>query len=130
LKAIDSVQRERQRLRQHWEQRLERASYDVQRAERQYQAVEPENRLVARSLEQQWEKALRAQRELQEEYDRFSNKQQSQLTDEERSRILEVATDIPTLWHAAETTARDRKEIIRLLTERIVVDVRPHSERA
>ena len=130
LKAIDGVQRERQRLRRHWEQRLERASYEVQRAERQYLAVEPENRLVARSLEQQWEKALRAQRELQEEYDRFSNEQPPRLTDEERSRILEVATDIPTLWHAAETTARDRKEIIRLLTERIVVDVRARSERA
>ena len=57
LKAIEDVQRERQRLNRHWEQRLERASYDVQRAERQYQAVEPENRLVARSLEQQWEAA-------------------------------------------------------------------------
>ena len=130
LKAIDSVQRERQRLRRHWEQRLERASYEVQRAERQYQAVEPENRLVARSLEQQWEKTLHARRELQEEYDRFSNEQPPRLTDEERSRILEVATDIPTLWHAAETTARDRKEIIRFLTERIVVDVRARSERA
>ena len=65
LKAIENVQRERQRLNRHWEQRLERASYDVQRAERQYQAVEPENRLVARSLEQQWEAALRAQRDLQ-----------------------------------------------------------------
>ena len=54
LKAIENVQRERQRLNRHWEQRLERASYDVQRAERQYQAVEPENRLVTRSLEQQW----------------------------------------------------------------------------
>ena len=49
LKAIENVQRERQRLNRHWEQRLERASYDVQRAERQYQAVEPENRLVARA---------------------------------------------------------------------------------
>ena len=59
LKAIENVQRERQRLNRHWEQRLERASYDVQRAERQYQAVEPENRLVARTLEQQWEAVLR-----------------------------------------------------------------------
>ena len=130
LKAIENVQRERQRLNRHWEQRLERASYEVQRAERQYQAVEPENRLVARSLEQQWEKALRAQRELREEYDRFLNEQPPRLTDEERSRILAVAADIPTLWHASETTARDRKEIIRLLTERIVVDVRANTERA
>ena len=66
LKAIENVQRERQRLNRHWEQRLERASYEAERAERQYQAVEPENRLVARGLEQKWEAALRAQRELRE----------------------------------------------------------------
>jgi DNA invertase Pin-like site-specific DNA recombinase len=130
LKAIENVQRERQRLKRHWEQRIERASYEVQRAERQYQAVEPENRLVARSLEQQWEATLRAQRDLREEYDRFLNEHQTQITEEERSRILAVSADIPTLWRAPETTARDRKEIIRLLTERIVVDVRANTERA
>ena len=130
LKAIENVQRERQRLNRHWEQRLERASYEVQRAERQYQAVEPENRLVARSLEQQWEATLRAQRDLREEYDRFLNEQPPRLTEEERNRIMAVSADIPTLWHAPETTARDRKEIIRLLTERIVVDVRANTERA
>jgi DNA invertase Pin-like site-specific DNA recombinase len=130
LKAIENVQRERQRLNRHWKQRLERASYDVQRAERQYQAVEPENRLVARSLEQQWEAALRAQRDLREEYDRFLNEQAPRLTEEERSRILAVSADIPALWHASETTARDRKEIIRLLTERIMVDVHANTERA
>jgi hypothetical protein len=130
LKAIENVQRERQRLNRHWEQRLERASYEVQRAERQYQAVEPENRLVARGLEQQWETALRAQRELREEYDRFLNEQSLHITEDERVRIMAVSADIPTLWHAPETTARDRKEIIRLLTERIVVDVRANTERA
>jgi DNA invertase Pin-like site-specific DNA recombinase len=130
LKAIESVQQERQRLNRHWEQRLERAAYEVQRAERQYQAVEPENRLVARGLEQQWEATLRAQRELREEYDRFLNEQPPQLTVEERSRILAAAADIPTLWHAPETTAMDRKEIIRLLMERIVVEVHANTERA
>lgn len=129
LKAVDDVQRERQRLSRHWAQRLERASYDSQRAERQYKAVEPENRLVARSLERQWEAALRAERDLREEYDRFLNEHAPRLTEEERTRILAVSADIPSLWHAAETTARDRKEIIRLLTERIVVNVRAHTER-
>ena len=109
---------------------MERASYEVERAERQYKAVEPENRLVARSLEEQWKKALRAQRDLREEYDRFLNEQPPRLTEEERGRILMVAADIPTLWHAAETTMRDRKEIIRLLTERIVVHLRGGTERA
>jgi DNA invertase Pin-like site-specific DNA recombinase len=130
LKVIEDVERERRRLHRHWEQRLERVSYDVQRAERQYQAVEPENRLVARGLEEQWEKALRAQRDLREEYDRFLNEHSPRLTDEERSRIQAISADIPKLWHAPETTPRDRKEIIRLLTERIVVDVRSNTERA
>jgi DNA invertase Pin-like site-specific DNA recombinase len=130
LKAIENVQRERQRLNRHWEQRLERTSYEAQRAERQYQAVEPENRLVARGLEQQWEKALREQRDLQEEYERFLNEQPPQITEEERSRIEALSADIPTLWHASETTVVDRKEIIRLLTERIVVHVRANTERA
>jgi DNA invertase Pin-like site-specific DNA recombinase len=130
LKTIENVQRERQRLNRHWEQRLERASYEVQRAERQYQAVEPENRLVARGLEQQWEKTLCARRDLREEYDRFLNEQPLRLTEVERSRIVALSADIPALWHAPETTVMDRKEIIRLLTERIVVDVRAHTERA
>jgi DNA invertase Pin-like site-specific DNA recombinase len=130
LKTIENVQRERQRLNRHWEQRLERASYEVQRAERQYQAVEPENRLVARGLEQQWEKTLCAHRDLREEYDRFLNEQPLRLTEVERSRIVALSADIPALWHAPETTVMDRKEIIRLLTERIVVDVRANTERA
>ncbi len=58
------------------------------------------------------------------------NEQAPRLTEEERSRILAVSADIPALWHAPETTARDRKEIIRLLTERIVVDVHANTERA
>ena len=85
---------------------------------------------MARGLEQQWEKALRAQRDLREEYDRFLKEQPPRLTEQERSRILAVSADIPTLWHAPETTPRDRKEIIRLLTERIAVDVRSNTERA
>ena len=130
LKAIEDVQRERRRLHRHWEQRLERASYEVERAERQYQAVDPENRLVARGLEQQWEEKLRARRDLQEEYDRFLNEQPTRLTEEERERILALSGDITALWRAPETTARDRKEIIRLLTERIVVHVGGDTERA
>jgi hypothetical protein len=67
LKAIENVNRDRDRLRRPWEQRLERACSEAQRAERQYNAVEPENRLVARGLERRWEETLQKQRALQEE---------------------------------------------------------------
>jgi DNA invertase Pin-like site-specific DNA recombinase len=129
LQALRQVHQERERLHRHWQQRLERARYEAQRVERQYQAVEPENRLVARTLEERWEEALRQERSLQEEYDRFLRDQPRQVSDEERVRIQALATDIPALWRAAETTATDRKEIVRLLVERVVIQVRADTER-
>ena len=130
LRAIGEIHRERDRLRRHWEQRLERSNYEAQRIERQYQAVEPENRLVARSLEQRWEEALRSKRDLQEEMDRFLREQPPRLSEGERTRILALSSDVTALWAASATTAADRKEIIRLLVERVEVLVRPNSERA
>jgi DNA invertase Pin-like site-specific DNA recombinase len=130
LQALQHVHQERERLHQHWQQRRERAAQEARRAERQYQAVEPENRLVARTLEQRWEEALRTQRALQEDYDRFLQEQPRQLHEEERARIVALASDIPTLWHSAETTAAERKEIVRLLVERVVVHLQADSERA
>jgi DNA invertase Pin-like site-specific DNA recombinase len=128
LQAMRNVHQERERLHRHWAQRLERAVHEAQRAERQYHAVEPENRLVARSLEQRWEESLRAQSALQEEYDRFLQDQPRQLSEDERVRILALAGDIPTLWNSPQTPAADRKEIVRLLVERVVVHVRADSE--
>jgi hypothetical protein len=128
LKTIEDVHQERERLHRHWKQRLERATYEAERAERQYQAVEPENRLVARSLERQWEGALRRYRDLEEEYDRFLKEQPPQLSEDQCARILALSSDLPALWNAPETTAADRKEIIRLVVERVEVHVRPGTE--
>ena len=128
LRAIEDVHQERERLHRHWRQRLERATYEAERAERRYQAVEPENRLVARSLERQWEEALRRRRDLEEEYDRFLKAQPPQLGEDQRARILALSSDLPTLWNAPETTAADRKEIIRLVVERVEVHVRAETE--
>jgi DNA invertase Pin-like site-specific DNA recombinase len=130
LQALHQVQHERERLHRHWQQRLERAAQQAQRAERQYHAVEPENRLVARSLEHAWEEALRAQQAIQEDYDRFVQAQPRQVTDDERARIMALARDLPALWHSPATSASERKEIVRLLVERVVVHVRTDSERA
>src|SRR5262245_19878560 len=69
VQASQDVQHERDRMNRLWEQRLERARYEAERAERQYNVVEPENRLVARSLERRWEEALQQERQLQEEHD-------------------------------------------------------------
>ena len=129
LQVAEDVEAERQRFQQHWQQRLERAHYEVERAHRQFNAVEPEHRLVARTLERQWEEALVAEAALQAEYERFLAAQPSPLSAEERAAIRRLASDIPALWHAATTTAADRQAIIRQLVERVVVTVQGESER-
>ena len=81
-------------------------------------------RLVARTLERRWEEALRDQRRLEDEYDRFLRAQPARLSDDERARVLALSEDIPALWGASGTTASDRKEVVRLLVERVVVHLR------
>jgi len=128
LQAATDIQRERERLHQHWGQRLDRAQYEAGRAERQYQSVEPENRLVARTLEQRWEESLRQQRQLHEEYDRFLAQTPASLSDADAQRIRAASGNISALWHAADTTPQDRKAIVRCLVDRVVVHVEQRSE--
>ncbi|MDQ2695100.1 MAG: recombinase family protein [Pseudomonadota bacterium] len=128
LKVAEDVEAERAQLHHHWQQRLERARYQVERAARQYQAVEPEHRLVARTLERHWEEALTAEAALQADYKRFLAEQPATLSDEERAAIRCLASDIPALWCAPTTTAADRQAIIRHLVERVIVTVRGESE--
>lgn len=87
-RALEDIQRDRARLDKHWKQRLERARYEAEDAERRYRAVDPENRLVARSLEQRWEETLRAERQVRDDYDRFLREQPPQLSAEERRGLL------------------------------------------
>jgi hypothetical protein len=129
LAVTQDVERERERLNAHWQQRLERARYQAERAERQFHAVEPENRLVARTLERRWEEALQEQRRLEGEHARFQRAQPASLTEDERAQIRALAQDLPALWEAPTTTSMDRQRIIRFLVERVVVAVEGRSDR-
>ncbi len=129
LTATERVEQERAELDRLWQQRRERAAYEVERAARQYQAVEPEHRLVARTLERAWEEKLAAQQQLEEEYHRFVQHKPRLLSEAEREAIRRLATDIPALWAAPTTTAADRKEIVRQVVERVIIDVQGNSER-
>jgi hypothetical protein len=128
LAAANDLEQERARLHQNWRQQVERARYEAERARRQYDAVEPENRLVARELERRWEEALKEQRRVEEEYARFSRDQPRGLSDCERGQIRALSRDLPALWQAPTTTAADRQRIVRLLVEEVVVTVRGESE--
>jgi seryl-tRNA synthetase len=90
--------------------------------------VEPENRLVARQLAQEWETKLQEQQQLQEEYNRFQHQQPKSLSQQEQQMIRQLADNLPTLWHAPTTTPAQRKEIIRQVIDQIQVDVQGESE--
>ena len=130
LQLAEDVEMERARGHWQWALRLEQARYEAGRAERQYEAVEPENRLVARTLEQRWESALAAEAGLREEHARFLAREPARLTATDREAIRGLAGDVPALWRAATTTAAERKEIVRLLLERVEVTVAGASENA
>jgi DNA invertase Pin-like site-specific DNA recombinase len=121
LRAAAECQQQRATLDRHWQLRLERARQDASRAFRQYNAVEPENRLVARTLERRWEEALLAQRTLEEEYDRFKQEQPVQLSAAERAQIEAVAHDMPALWQSPQTSVEEKRQVIRLLLQQVVV---------
>jgi DNA invertase Pin-like site-specific DNA recombinase len=127
-RALEDIRRDRARLDQHWKQRLERARYEAEDAARRYRAVDPENRLVVRSLEQRWEATLRAECTVRDDYDRFLREQPPELSPAEQARIAAIASDLPALWQAPGTTDRDRKEIVRQLVEEVVVHVKKDSE--
>jgi DNA invertase Pin-like site-specific DNA recombinase len=129
LSAAAHLEKEREDLERLWQQRLERAQLEADRTARHYRLIEPENRLVARQLAQEWEEKLSAQQHLQEEYDRFVHQQPRPLTTAEQDVIRRLARDIPALWAAPTTTAADRKEIFRQVIERIVVENEGISER-
>jgi hypothetical protein len=123
LAAAEDAIRERSALDENWRQRLERARTQAARTERQYQAAEPENRLVQRTLERRWEEALQEVRRLEEEYARFRRTQPTALTPHEVDQIRELAGDLPALWAAPTTTPTDRQRIIRFLVERVEATV-------
>jgi DNA invertase Pin-like site-specific DNA recombinase len=121
MRTIENVEHERQRLHNQWHQTLERARQDVERAERQYHSVEPENRLVARTLEARWEDALKKQRQVEEEYHRFLAKLPATLNSADRQRIRSLSESVATLWHAPGTSASDRKQMVRCIVDRVIV---------
>jgi hypothetical protein len=120
-RAAADCERERAALDQHWRLRLERARQAAERAGRQYHAVEPENRLVARTLERQWEETLCAQRTLEEEYHRFQQTQPTRLSAAERTQIERLAHDLPALWQSPQTSVVEKRQVVRLLVEQVVV---------
>ena len=102
---------------------VERARYEEQRAERRYRAVDPDNRLVARGLETEWEKTLSALNGAENELARFERQQPRPFSAEDREAVLSLGSDLERVWSASATTDRDRKELLRTLLQEVIVAV-------
>ena len=129
LAAANDVEQERARLHRNWQQQGGARRYEAERARRQYDAVEPENRLVARELERRWEDALKERRRVEEEYARFGRGPAPGPVGRRARADPRLAHDLPALWHTPTPTSAERQRIIRLLVKEVVVTVRGESER-
>jgi DNA invertase Pin-like site-specific DNA recombinase len=128
LALAADLQAERAALEQQWRQRLERAQYQVDQARRRYASTEPEHRLVARTLEQDWEAALAEQVRLTADHERFRRERPRSPSPAELAAIRQLTADLPALWQAPTTTNEERQTIVRLLLERLLVTVLGGSE--
>jgi excisionase family DNA binding protein len=123
-RLADSGAQERAAVRHAVELELREARYEAERARRQYDAVEPEHRLVAATLERRWNAILAQVHELEERLTALTAEAERQIAPD-RAVVLRLAEDFPRVWDHPSTDIRTRKRIVRLLIEEIVVKVLP-----
>ncbi len=121
LAVFKEVERQTEDIDRQWKLRLERARYETERAERQYNAVEPENRVVARTLETRWNEKLQELQQVERDYEDTRRAKKLVLTPKDKKAILALAKDLPKVWRAPTTTNADRKRILRLLIQDAVL---------
>lgn len=121
LHAAEQLEVDHDAALAQWRLALERARYEAERAERRYRAVEPENRLVARGLEAEWEQRLGALEQAQRELDRREQRRPRALSADERQTVLDLGDDLQRAWDAPTTTVRDQKELLRTLLEEVII---------
>lgn len=103
------------------EQQVQRARYEADQARLRFLNVDPTNRLVAATLEAEWNEKLKTLAATQEELERRQKEARRTLSAEQRARLLALASDFPRLWNDALTPARERKRMLRLLVEDITL---------
>ena len=124
IAAMGQLEEESRQLERQWTLRRERARYEAERARRQYDVVEPENRLVARSLERTWEEKLRDVDAIEEEHARWRSQEPLGNGAADRAELQALGENLPRIWHAVTTAAADRKRILRFVVREVVLDQR------
>ena len=121
LEAVAHLEAQARAIDHQWHLRLERARYEADRARRRYQEVEPEHRLVARSLERDWNEKLSVLDQLERDYAAMAPAASSHVSEAERQAILDLVHDLPAVWQAETTTHAERKQVVRLLIKDVML---------
>jgi len=122
--SVEQLQADRDAALSQWRLEVERARYEAERAERRYRTVEPENRLVARGLEAEWENQLRNLAAAEAELRRRELQRPSAVRPEQIQALQILRSDIRKLWDAPTTADRDRKELLRTLLEEVTLNLK------
>jgi DNA invertase Pin-like site-specific DNA recombinase len=120
--VLDQVEQDLIAQRRQRELQLEQARYEARWAQRQYDAVDPENRLVAGELERRWNEKLGRVAQLERAYAQAEREAEWSLTREERAAIAELSQDLPAIWSAQTTTGQERKQLMRMAIESVQLD--------
>jgi hypothetical protein len=118
LAALEELEARDHTIGRQWQMRLERAEYEAALAERRYQEVDRSQRLVAATSERRWNAALLHCEELKQQAAEFQRQHARVATPEQKAKVLALAKDLPQLWHAPTTQAKDRKRMLRLLIKK------------
>jgi DNA invertase Pin-like site-specific DNA recombinase len=125
IAAFEELERRDNAINTQWRMRIERAEYEAALAQRRYEEVDPANRLVAATLESRWNEALLKIETVKKESMEHQRKEQITATEEQKAELLFLALDLPRLWKAPTTKAKDRKRILRLLLKDVTVEKLP-----
>jgi DNA invertase Pin-like site-specific DNA recombinase len=121
LGALEKLKGRANDLEKQWEKRIEAARYEADKAARRYYRVEPENRLVARTLERDWNVRLEDVQRLEKEYEKIRQTPPFTITQEQQERIRALAEDLPRLWTSPTTRNSQRKQLLRILIEDVTL---------
>ena len=123
IEAAATYERTSEAQREQLQQKRQRARYEVDLARRQYEAVDPDHRLVAQELERRWEQALEDLERVQEQTEEQLRALERPLEPQEQQRLRHWSRDLGRLWHEPTTRVQDKKRLLRCLIEQVVVRV-------
>jgi hypothetical protein len=129
MHVLDQIEHDLAGQRRQRELQLEQARYDARLAQRQYERVDPDNRLVASELERRWNEKLERVAQLEQAHAKAEAEAQWDLTADERAAISTLSQDLPAIWASPTTTNQDRKQLLRHAIECVQLDGVSHAEK-